>query len=84
MSSKPQQVGDLATSAVLTLRRNDKLSIADDLMRQKRIRHLPVLDEDGLLCGIVSQRDLFLSGLVQGWSGPSTPPFLISAFLLSL
>jgi CBS domain-containing membrane protein len=34
-------------------------------MRLGRIRHLPVRDEDGTLAGIVSQRDLFHSGLLR-------------------
>ena len=34
-------------------------------MRAERIRHLPVLDEDGKLCGIVSQRDMFRGALAQ-------------------
>src|SRR5262249_34571902 len=59
------KVRDLMTSAVRTLRRNDELSIADDLMSSNRIRHLPVLDEDGLVCGVVSQRDLFRGALVK-------------------
>jgi len=50
---------------VVTLERNDKLAAAEDLMRLGRIRHLPVLDEDGRLAGIVSQRDLFHSGLIR-------------------
>jgi CBS domain-containing protein len=50
---------------VTTLRRNDKLSIADDVMRLGRIRHLPVLDEDGQVVGIVSQRDLFRGALAR-------------------
>jgi CBS domain-containing protein len=53
------------TTDVFTLRRNDRLSIADDLMRQRRIRHIPVLDEDGRLAGIVSQRDLFRSAILR-------------------
>jgi len=58
-------VADVMTRNVETLCRNDKLSIADDVMKQKRIRHLPVLDEDGRLAGIVSQRDLFHGALVR-------------------
>lgn len=50
---------------VVTLERNDKLLVADDLMRLGRIRHLPVVDENGKLAGIVSQRDLFHSGLIR-------------------
>jgi CBS domain-containing protein len=53
------------TKDVVTLERNDRLLVADDLMRLGRIRHLPVVDEAGGLAGIVSQRDLFHSGLVK-------------------
>ncbi|HEX4996804.1 MAG TPA: CBS domain-containing protein [Terriglobia bacterium] len=53
------------TTSVKTLGRNDKLSVADSLMRTERIRHLPVIDEDGRLAGIISQRDLFFSALMQ-------------------
>jgi CBS domain-containing protein len=50
----------------VTLQRNDELSLADDLMRLGRIRHLPVL-EDGTtdLVGVVSQRDLFRGAAAQ-------------------
>ena len=34
-------------------------------MQQKRIRHLPVLDDDANVCGIVSQRDLFRGALLR-------------------
>jgi CBS domain-containing protein len=50
---------------VTTLRRNDSLSIADDVMHLGRIRHMPVVDDDGLLVGIVSQRDLFRGALAR-------------------
>jgi CBS domain-containing membrane protein len=63
--SKPQRVRDLMSSEVTTLMRNDKLSIADDVMRLGRIRHLPVLDEDEQVVGIVSQRDLFRGALAR-------------------
>jgi len=53
------------SSDVSTLGRNDKLSIAEDLMKQGRIRHLPVLNNDGDLCGIVTQRDLFRGALLR-------------------
>lgn len=59
------KVRDLMSREVQTLGRNDELSVADDLMTQRRIRHLPVLDDDGLLAGIVSQRDLFRGALVR-------------------
>ena len=58
-------VRDLMSHPVRTLDRNDMLSMADTVMRNERIRHLPVLDEAGGLVGIVSQRDLFLNALVR-------------------
>jgi CBS domain-containing protein len=60
-----KRVRDLMTHEVTTLKRNDKLSIADDVMQLGRIRHLPVLDEDEQLVGIVSQRDLFRGALAR-------------------
>jgi CBS domain-containing protein len=63
--ASPILVRDVMTRDVVTLGRNDKLLVADDLMRLGRIRHLPVVDEAGELAGIVSQRDLFHSGLIK-------------------
>jgi CBS domain-containing protein len=58
------QVRDWMSSEVVSVRRNDKLSIADDVMRLGRIRHMPVLeDRSDDLVGIVSQRDLFRGAL---------------------
>src|SRR5712692_1924991 len=59
------RVRDVMTPDVTTLQRNDKLTLADDIMRLGRIRHLPVIGEDGQLAGIVSQRDLFRGALAQ-------------------
>jgi CBS domain-containing membrane protein len=65
MHTAPRYVRDLMTRDVATLGRNESLRTADDVMRLGRIRHLPVVDEDGSLAGIVSQRDLFHSGLLR-------------------
>jgi CBS domain-containing protein len=54
------------TLKVMTLRLDEQLSLADDVMSLGRIRHLPVLDEKGdKVVGIVSQRDLFRGALAQ-------------------
>lgn len=50
---------------VVTLKRNDTLQTADDVMRLGRIRHLPIVDDDEQLAGIVTQRDLFHGGLLK-------------------
>jgi CBS domain-containing membrane protein len=60
------RVRDIMTHEVTTLKRNDKLTLADDIMQLGRIRHLPVLDDDAeQLVGIVSQRDLFRGALAR-------------------
>ena len=59
------QVRDVMSREVHTVKRNDELAIADALMKQKRVRHLPVLDEDGKVCAVVSQRDLFRGALLR-------------------
>jgi CBS domain-containing protein len=71
MPSK-KRASDLMSRTVRTLGRNDKLSVADTLMRADRIRHLPVVDDDGRVVGIVSQRDLFFNALVRALGFGST------------
>ena len=68
------KVRDVMTADPTTLKRNDKLALADDIMRLGRVRHLPVLDDDGQkLVGIVTQRDLFRDALAQalGYGKPA-------------
>ncbi len=67
MASKPTRVQELMTREVATLQRGDKLSLADNVMQLGRIRHMVVLDEQGGLAGIVSQRDLFRGALVKAF-----------------
>jgi len=55
------------THEVATLQRNDKLSVADNVMKLGRVRHMIVLDEDGALAGVLSQRDLFQGALVKAF-----------------
>jgi len=59
------KVRDVMSREVHTVKRNDELAIADALMKQERVRHLPVLDEDGEVCAVVSQRDLFRGALLR-------------------
>jgi CBS domain-containing membrane protein len=58
-------VRDLMSDEVVTLGRDETLDIADRIMSLGRIRHMPVLDADGRLCGLVSQRDLFRGALAS-------------------
>jgi CBS domain-containing membrane protein len=63
--SKSQTVRNVMSKDVTTLDVNDKLAIADDVMNLGRIRHMPVLDADQSIVGIVSQRDLFRGALAR-------------------
>jgi len=60
------RVRDLMSTEVATVRRNERLVIADDLMNLGRIRHTPVLDDHtDEVVGILSQRDLFRGALAR-------------------
>ena len=59
-------VREVMTRDVKTVNRNDRLSVAEDLMQVGRFRHVVVVEEDGRLAGVVSQRDLFYGALA--WS----------------
>jgi CBS domain-containing membrane protein len=61
------RVRELIEGGVRTVGRNDKVSDADALMERHRIRHLPVLDEDGSLAGILSRRDVSRTTLQRGF-----------------
>jgi CBS domain-containing protein len=71
------KISELMTRDVETLDRNDTLSLAEDLMKMKRIRHLPVT-VDGELAGIISQRDMFHAGLstAMGFGAKAKGEFL--------
>ena len=58
------KVKEIMVKELATLDVHDELSLANDIMRLGRIRHLPVVDGTRLV-GIVSERDLFRSSLAQ-------------------
>jgi acetoin utilization protein AcuB len=63
--SKRVTVADYMTKSPALIGAEQPLSIAHQVMRKKRIRHLPVL-HGGKLVGIVSLRDLHLVETLQG------------------
>jgi len=58
-------VGDLMTKDLFLVEQNQKLARADEIMRTQRVRHVLVVDEEGDLQGVLSQRDLFHGGLLR-------------------
>jgi CBS domain-containing membrane protein len=53
-----RQVRDLMTERVFTLRENDRLLDLEELMSSHHVRHVPIVDRDGELVGLVTHRDL--------------------------
>ena len=58
------KIRDIMTTEVVTLKVDEELSLASDIMTLARIRHLPIV-EGNRLVGIISQRDLFKASLAS-------------------
>src|SRR5262245_37147257 len=52
------RVRDLMTTGPLTLHPSDNLASLHDLMQSRHVRHIPVVDSDGAVVGLVTHRDL--------------------------
>lgn len=61
--TRPPEVRDLMTARVFTVGPLDDLEAVYDLMDTHHVRHVPVLDRDRDLVGLVTQRDLALRAL---------------------
>lgn len=53
------ELDTIMTTELVTVSPSDSVSRAKSLMQDHRIRHLPVVTEDGELVGLVTQTDLF-------------------------
>lgn len=56
--SEALTAAELMTSPAITVRAEDSLARAAQLMHRKRVKRLPVMDREGRLVGIVSRGDL--------------------------
>ena len=63
-------VADLMTEKVFAVSENDTLATVSDLMDSLHVRHIPVIDKEGGLLGMISQRDLIRDGLFSGREVP--------------
>lgn len=57
------EVRDLMTPKVFTLKPNDTLEALYELMDEKHVRHVPIVDREGDIVGLVTHRDLSRSVL---------------------
>ena len=67
----PVLVRHIMSTNVVTFFAEQTLPLAEDIMRIHRFRHLPVIDNDGRLVGLITHRDLLrgqislLAGLTE-------------------
>lgn len=57
-------VGEVMTTDLVTLKLDDTLRLADDLMNLTQVHHFPVLDGDSV-AGVVNQNDLLHASMVS-------------------
>ena len=60
-----QRVGELMTTDVVTCGHDDTIAELMELMTERRIRHLPVLADEGELIGIISIGDVVKARLAE-------------------
>ena len=58
-------VRDIMTTPVVAVGNADNLKVVEEVMEWKHIRHLPVINDDGELVGLLTHRDL-LRVLIDG------------------
>lgn len=63
-NSQKRPVREIMMSSPVTLKPDDHLQLASDLISLGRIRHIPIVD-DGKLLGILSERDLIGSAAAR-------------------
>lgn len=57
------KIKDVMTSDVATLNANATLAQARELMESKRIRQIPIVDNEGRVEGIISKRDIYAASV---------------------
>ncbi|SRR5690554_841640 len=61
---KPSKVADIMVRNLITCKASDTLAQARQLMKDGQVRHVPVLDEQGQLVGLVTQRAILRETLL--------------------
>ena len=56
-------VKDIMTTALYTLKATDSIDMARRLMAEHAVRHIPIVDDQGHLVGLASQRDVLAASL---------------------
>jgi len=76
-----QTVKDIMTEQVVCLGTDDNLAAAMEAMKNGKFRHVPILDEEGAMVGILSDRDVLrYLPFIGGQRLPGTGEFRSSLF----
>jgi CBS domain-containing membrane protein len=57
------RVRDLMSTDIFVLYVDDTLLLAEEMMQFKRIRHVPVVDQEGNLQGLITHRDILRASI---------------------
>lgn len=71
-------VRDVMTEDVRAVGPKDDVATLRDLLYEHDIRHMPVVDDEGALVGLVTQRDLLRHALIEQ---PDVPTYIEDAVL---
>jgi CBS domain-containing protein len=63
---------EIMQKEVITCRQSESASDTAKLMRDQNIGFVPVVDDDGKVCGTVTDRDLVVRMLAEGKNGSTT------------
>src|SRR2546423_1914622 len=75
-----QTVGQFMSTDLFTVRPDDLVDLAANVMDWKHVRHVPVEDDEGRLVGLVSHRNL-LRRLARGLTGGKTEAVAVSSIM---
>ena len=56
-------LSDLMTTNIVTRKPTDTLADAEQLMKEYQIRHIPIVDNDGKVMGLLSQKEFLAEAL---------------------
>lgn len=64
------EVREMMSRDVITIRENQTISEAANLMMEKKISGLPVVDNQDNLVGMITESDIFRMVVTYGWEAP--------------
>ena len=65
MDLRKRRVAEIMHGEVVTITAHEKLDLTQDIMNLGRVRHLPVVDDEQHVIGIISHRDLLAAAMTE-------------------